>query len=372
MTDDRIGSRLATLLHTLEPKTKQPASVTVLNNWIVQAEGKLDPEAKGGRLGWQAARRAGLELFQWHAVMVDAYSPNVGLDAYVACTCYRDGLASAPPVERDRLEIGEGGDVMLRDSPPMEEWRELDEWQRTACAHPDMTLVHERVGNIAGISALRCAFAVVDRDTYPRLSSIVAGLSGLMDECLPADHARLALREIDALLAQDVIGPSRIICDIDGAMVDAHVDWDVDGGDVRSLDPPGTSSPPQDGLVEIGVRGYQFVVGTRDNQPRELLTARLLEQRWDFDNCGPVDTQGGTTSLVKFTNVETGQSICVCSYGLYQHFWMPAENSFGRRYPEMLYVSTRMVMVAEVWHKLDVLRRLFDAAARSGNPVVWC
>lgn len=55
MSDDRIGSRLAALLHTLEPKTKQPASVTVLNNWIVQAEGKLGPEAKGGRLGWLVA-----------------------------------------------------------------------------------------------------------------------------------------------------------------------------------------------------------------------------------------------------------------------------------------------------------------------------
>jgi hypothetical protein len=51
MSDDRIGSRLAALFHTLEPKTKQPASVTVLNNWIAQAEGKLGPEAKGGRLG---------------------------------------------------------------------------------------------------------------------------------------------------------------------------------------------------------------------------------------------------------------------------------------------------------------------------------
>jgi Nucleotidyl transferase AbiEii toxin, Type IV TA system len=64
MSDDRIGSRLAALLHTLEPKTKQPASVTVLNNWIAQAEGKLGPEAKGGRLGWLVASSVAIACVQ--------------------------------------------------------------------------------------------------------------------------------------------------------------------------------------------------------------------------------------------------------------------------------------------------------------------
>lgn len=50
MSDERISSRLAAMLHTLKPKTKQPTSATVLNNWIAQAEGRLGQEAKGGRL----------------------------------------------------------------------------------------------------------------------------------------------------------------------------------------------------------------------------------------------------------------------------------------------------------------------------------
>jgi Nucleotidyl transferase AbiEii toxin, Type IV TA system len=64
MSDERIGSRLAALLHTLEPKTKQPASVTVLNNWIAQAEAKLGPEAKGGRLGWLVASSVAIACVQ--------------------------------------------------------------------------------------------------------------------------------------------------------------------------------------------------------------------------------------------------------------------------------------------------------------------
>lgn len=64
MSDDRIGSRLAAMLHALKPKAKQPASVTVLNNWIAQAEGKLGPEAKGGRLGWLVASSVAIACVQ--------------------------------------------------------------------------------------------------------------------------------------------------------------------------------------------------------------------------------------------------------------------------------------------------------------------
>ena len=51
MSDEPITSRIAALLRTLTPKTKQPVSVKVLNTWIAQAEAKLGQEAKGGRLG---------------------------------------------------------------------------------------------------------------------------------------------------------------------------------------------------------------------------------------------------------------------------------------------------------------------------------
>ncbi|MPM24527.1 hypothetical protein SDC9_71010 [bioreactor metagenome] len=38
MTDDRVGSKLAALLGTLKPKTKEPVSAKVLNTWIAQAK----------------------------------------------------------------------------------------------------------------------------------------------------------------------------------------------------------------------------------------------------------------------------------------------------------------------------------------------
>lgn len=64
MSDEPFGSRIAALLHTLAPKAKQPVSATILNNWIGQAEGKLGPEAKGGRLGWLIASSVAIAAVQ--------------------------------------------------------------------------------------------------------------------------------------------------------------------------------------------------------------------------------------------------------------------------------------------------------------------
>lgn len=64
MTDDRVGSKLAALLGTLKPKTKEPVSAKVLNTWIAQAEGQLGDEAQGGRLGWLIASSVAIGAVQ--------------------------------------------------------------------------------------------------------------------------------------------------------------------------------------------------------------------------------------------------------------------------------------------------------------------
>ncbi len=64
MSDEHVGSRLAALLGTLKPKTKQPISTKVLNTWIAQAEGQLGDEAKGGRLGWLIASSVAIAAVQ--------------------------------------------------------------------------------------------------------------------------------------------------------------------------------------------------------------------------------------------------------------------------------------------------------------------
>ncbi len=64
MSDEPFGSRIAALLRTLTPKAKAPMSAMILNNWIAQAEAKLGPEAKGGRLGWLIASSVAIAAVQ--------------------------------------------------------------------------------------------------------------------------------------------------------------------------------------------------------------------------------------------------------------------------------------------------------------------
>lgn len=64
MSDEPTESRLATALRSLKPKTKQPVSATVLNNWITRAESKLGQDAKGGRLGWLVASSVAIAAVQ--------------------------------------------------------------------------------------------------------------------------------------------------------------------------------------------------------------------------------------------------------------------------------------------------------------------
>ncbi|MDA8196657.1 MAG: hypothetical protein M0019_05530 [Actinomycetota bacterium] len=64
INDEHLDSRLVALVRALKPKTNEPVSAKVLNTWIVQAEGKLGDEAKGGRLGWLIASSVAIAAVQ--------------------------------------------------------------------------------------------------------------------------------------------------------------------------------------------------------------------------------------------------------------------------------------------------------------------
>ncbi len=64
MADKTFESRIAEMVASLPPKAKQPNSANVLSNWITQAETKLGPDARGGRLGWLVASSVAIAAVQ--------------------------------------------------------------------------------------------------------------------------------------------------------------------------------------------------------------------------------------------------------------------------------------------------------------------
>jgi hypothetical protein len=57
-------SRLAAMLRELKAKESQPASASILTNWITHAESRLGNEAGGGRLGWLIASSVAVAALQ--------------------------------------------------------------------------------------------------------------------------------------------------------------------------------------------------------------------------------------------------------------------------------------------------------------------
>ncbi len=70
----------------------------------------------------------------------------MSLDAFVRCTCIRDGRAKPHPFP-ERFVWEEAGSPSLSGDPSEEEWEAHDHWVQESC-EPEGYLVSESLGNI--------------------------------------------------------------------------------------------------------------------------------------------------------------------------------------------------------------------------------
>jgi hypothetical protein len=59
----------------------------------------------------------------------------MSLDAYVRCTCIRDGKVKKPHPFPDKFMWDESGAPSMSGDPDEEEWEAHDEWVRDSCEH---------------------------------------------------------------------------------------------------------------------------------------------------------------------------------------------------------------------------------------------
>lgn len=308
----------------------------------------------------------------------------MGLDAHVACNCFRDGLCTDPPVPRSMLTIDEHGDVDLIEAEDCDsdQVRAYLDWTEHACEHEHMEIAGEWIGNVSGVAWLRSATAELPIDRFGNLTRILSGLSGLMDSFTPASEIRHALPELEALLREDHLGSTRTITDLSGFVVEDELDWGpIELDEYRSLGPSPYYKSPWHDLVELAVVGYEFVVRTRDDPADELLRARILRQKWDPESVEVAAAAGSKpSSRVTFTNLQTNESVTVRSFGISTQLprlgEAPANAECDRSepalvYPETLIVGERKVMLTEAWWPLERIHHLFEASVATGNPVSW-
>lgn len=118
----------------------------------------------------------------------------MGYDAYVPCSCYQEGLTSAPPCpvvwnEAEGL-FEPGPDVP---DPGSRLWHKVFRWQDSACTHPRMRAVSLWIGNASAMAELRSAIVAIGSAEVPTLSQVLPVINGGMVE---VERAAAVLRDI--------------------------------------------------------------------------------------------------------------------------------------------------------------------------------
>ncbi|MFG1676004.1 hypothetical protein [Micromonospora sp. NPDC049282] len=259
----------------------------------------------------------------------------MGLDAYVSCRCWQDGLATPCPVgpighdEDGRPTLIQTGEYDATAENAFYAWMSGD-----ACPHPHMELVSEGVANWTGVRMFQQALRAAGVDRFPTLA---AALPDRNDGGLPAARAADALAELDAFAASRLADEVVLVDEATGRSVMPYVEA---YRGVLMLGP----------AYRAGVDpGGFFVLDTGAEPPATLFRATRFTQR---------PLPGGD---VEFAAGATRVRVAMSPVG-----------ERGMPPPERLAVRTRARAADDYAYVVEPLRRLCAASLATGNPVRWC
>src|SRR5262245_39087516 len=104
----------------------------------------------------------------------------MGLDAFVRCRCWQDGLA-APFPNTHQVIVGDDGGLELDvpcDDAHKQVYDALDNWLNTGCPHRGMKLAREWISNWFGVSDFRAALIELGADRFPALLESIPSTNG--------------------------------------------------------------------------------------------------------------------------------------------------------------------------------------------------
>jgi hypothetical protein len=134
----------------------------------------------------------------------------MSLDAFVRCTCIRDGKAKAHPLP-DRLTFDEAGEPTLTGDSSEDEWEAHDQWLGESCEHEGY-LVSEALGNITRVGNLRSFLRHLQGKPGPRFPMLLTKV--LYDgthtsDWISSEHAEKLLKEVNTVLhSSDILADS--------------------------------------------------------------------------------------------------------------------------------------------------------------------
>jgi hypothetical protein len=135
----------------------------------------------------------------------------MSLDAFVRCTCIRDGKVKKPHPFPGRLTLDDhSGSPSLTGDPTEEEWEAHDQWVQDSCEHEGF-LVSEFLGNITRAQHVREFLRGLQGDPGPKFPILLKKVvydGTHTGDWIPVKQTPALLREVTTVLASsDILTP---------------------------------------------------------------------------------------------------------------------------------------------------------------------
>ncbi|MDU1891283.1 MAG: hypothetical protein E6767_11385 [Dysgonomonas sp.] len=267
----------------------------------------------------------------------------MGYDAYVSCNCYKEGKATEFPY-KEYLEIDEEG-VLLSDTASDDIYSEFNKWKKTACSHPNMELVDERLANAWGMAEFRLLIEKMGgKSTLPILTEHLPVCNG---GTLPVEYAVQALAEIENICSVEDKEAHLVLKDMDGNLIASTndlVNFSVFGWTGR-------------GRFQYGLYNKMFTIIEKSKS--DILRREKTEIVFNSDHFYQYRL---SENEYKFVDINS-KATFICSMGLGSD--KNIETLECRVTEESYYISDNYKYI------LDTLKRLLLASIETGNPIVW-
>ncbi len=125
----------------------------------------------------------------------------MSLDAFVRCTCIRQGKAKPHPLP-DRLTFDESGEPTLTGDPTEEEWEAHNQWTAESCEQEEY-LPPMFLGNITRVGNLRSSLRGLQGSPgpkFPWLMETVLYAGARTGDWISSQDAARLLNEVDIVL----------------------------------------------------------------------------------------------------------------------------------------------------------------------------
>lgn len=255
----------------------------------------------------------------------------MGLDGFVRCRCWQDGEVEPPADLAGLVFVDDDGylDLSVPYEGNEEKHAALARWEAAACSHKDMEFASARVGRWGDLVR---SLADLGWQRFPALRAVLPEANG---GTAAASACAGALSELDDFMRNTHLGEQALLCD-------------AETGDVIWKGGHGGGNVTARGFV-LGVDLDGFFVQRQD-------TGAELFRAMDF-------TQEVVDAAVRFTAGARTVALPVDPVSCPSRRHDP---------PTRLRTTSRRRTTDEFALTVDALRRLFEAAVETGNPVVWC